>query len=89
MGRQDQIIKERERKLKELKEKGIDPYPQKFDVKNYSEEIKERYKKLKNDERNSDRVKIAGRLMIKRNLGKLIFATVQDAKGQIQIFTKR
>lgn len=89
MGREDQIINERKRKLKELKEQGINPYPSKYDVKNYSDEIKEKYKKLKNDERNSDKVKIAGRLMIKRNMGKLIFATVQDARGQIQIILQK
>ena len=33
MGREDQIIKERLRKLKELREIGINPYPDKFDKK--------------------------------------------------------
>jgi lysyl-tRNA synthetase, class II len=89
MGREEQIIKERERKLKELRDNGIDPYPHKFDVKDYSEDIKHKYSKLKNDQKSSDKVKIAGRVMTKRNLGKLIFATVQDGKGQIQIILQK
>jgi len=89
MGREDQIIKERERKLKELKEQGVNPYPHKFDVKDYSEDIKKKYNHLKNDQKSSDKIKIAGRLMTKRNLGKLIFATVQDNKGKIQIILQK
>jgi len=36
MGRAGQIINERLRKLKELKDNGINPYPHKFNVKNNS-----------------------------------------------------
>ena len=89
MGREDQIINERKRKLKELNEQGINPYPHKYDVKNYSDEIKKKYSKLKDNAQSSNKVKIAGRIMIKRNLGKLIFATLQDSKGQIQIILQK
>ena len=43
MGREEQIINERKRKLEELRGNKIDPYPYKYDVKNYSKEIKEKY----------------------------------------------
>jgi lysyl-tRNA synthetase, class II len=89
MGREEQIIQERERKLKELRGLGINPYPHKYNVKDYSSEIKEKYSKLKEDQKSKDKAKIAGRLMTKRDLGKLIFATLQDAKGQIQIILQK
>ncbi len=89
MGRQEQIINERKRKLEELKKKGINPYPHKFDVRNYSSEIKKKYSKLKNNSKRADKVKIAGRVMMIRNLGKLIFATLQDSKGRIQIILQK
>ena len=89
MGREEQIINERKRKLEELKKKGINPYPHKFDVKNYSNEIKSKYSKLKDNGQSSDKIKIAGRVMMIRNLGKLIFATVQDSKGKIQIILQK
>ena len=38
MGREDQIISERLRKLKELKEQGIDPFIPKYEVKNISKD---------------------------------------------------
>jgi len=85
MGRYEQIIKERERKLKELIKKQINPYAYKFNRKNFSSEIKKRYKKLKDNQTSRNKVKIAGRIMIIRNLGKLIFATINDSKGSIQI----
>jgi len=89
MGRQDQIINERKRKLEELKKLGINPYPHRFDVKNYSDEIKEKYSKLKDNQKSNDQVKVAGRVMTIRNLGKLIFSTIQDGKGKIQIILQK
>jgi len=89
MGREEQIINERKRKLEALRKAGIEPYPYKFEVKNYSSEIKKKYAKLKNNERSKDNVRIAGRLMTVRNLGKLIFATMQDSYGRIQIILQK
>jgi len=89
MGRQEQIISERKKKLEELRKLGIDPYPHKFDVKNFSAELKEKYSKIKENERVKDKVVIAGRVMTIRDIGKLIFATVQDSKGKIQIILQK
>ena len=89
MSRQQQIINERKRKLKELKEQGIDPYPNKFNQKDFSENIKQQHAKLKNNQSSKQKVTIAGRVMTKRNLGKLIFATIQDTKGKIQLILQK
>ena len=89
MGREEQIINERKRKLEELKRKNINPYPYKFDVKNYSSEIKKKYNNLKDNGQSKDKVKIAGRIMMIRNLGKLIFSTLQDSKGRIQVILQK
>lgn len=48
MGREEEIIKERTKKLDELKNAGINPYPHKYDPKDKSSELQEKYKKLKN-----------------------------------------
>lgn len=77
MGREDQIINERLRKLKELRENSINPYPSKYDKKQTIEECVN--SKLKS------KVKTAGRLMTKRDLGKITFATLQDQSGKMQI----
>ena len=88
MGRKEQIINERKRKLSELR-KLVNPYPHKFDLSTYSDDIKNKYNKLKNDEKTKDTVKIAGRVMIIRNLGKLIFTTIQDSKGKLQLIFQK
>ena len=89
MGREDLIVGERLKKIEELRKKGIDSYPHKYEPKNYSSEIKEKHSKLKNDERAKDYVKIAGRVMTKRDLGKLIFVTLQDSRGKVQVILQK
>ena len=89
MGRKEQIINERKRKLEELEKLGINPYPHKFEQKNFSSEIKRKNSKLKNNEKTKSKVKVAGRVMTIRNLGKLIFSTMQDSKGKIQLILQK
>jgi len=77
MGREEQIINERKRKAEELREKGINPYPQKFDKENnVGDCLKKRLGK---------KVKTAGRLITKRDIGKIIFSDLRDFSGEIQI----
>ncbi len=89
MGREDLIIGERKRKLEELRKLGINPYPHKYCPEDFSSEIKEKYKKLKENQKTKDYVKIAGRVMTIRDLGKLIFTTIQDSYGKLQIILQK
>lgn len=89
MGREELIINERKKKLEELKKLGINPYPHKFEQKDFSFDIKEENKKLKIDERTQKKVQIAGRLMTIRDIGKLIFCHLQDSKGRIQLVLQK
>ena len=77
MGREEQIVNERLRKLEELRKSGIDPYPNKFDKKHSIETC------LKS--KLNTRVKTAGRVMIKRSIGKIIFVDLMDGTGKIQL----
>ena len=85
MGREEQIVSERLKKVNELKKIGVNPYPYKFDVKNYAKELQKKYEKLKPEERKKDAVKIAGRLMSSRDLGKIAFGVLRDNTGNIQL----
>ena len=89
MGREDQIVEERLRKIGELKKAGINPYPYKFDRKQNFFEIQEKYAKLKPDERTKDSVKTAGRVMTIRDMGNLVFATVRDNDAKLQIVLQK
>ena len=88
MGREEQIIEARAKKIEELRKEGINPYPAKFDVRHNAAELQEKYKKLKDDEKTKDSVKIAGRIMIMRDMGKIAFASLQDKSGKIQIVSQ-
>jgi len=72
---------DRLQKLKELQKLGINPYPYSFDRKNYANEIKENFAKL-----DGKKVSVAGRLMSKREHGKLAFADLADSSGRIQLW---
>ena len=85
MSRQDEIQNERLKKLKELRAQGINPYPYSYDVKNLSSDLHEKYKKIKNGEKTKDSVKIAGRIMAIRDMGKITFSSIQDSAGKIQV----
>jgi lysyl-tRNA synthetase class 2 len=77
MGRKEQITKERLRKIKELRAEGINPYPHKFDKK---QTIGECLKK-----KIGGKVKTAGRLVTKRDIGRIAFCNLMDHSGKIQI----
>ena len=77
MGREEQIIHERERKLEELRKKGINPYPHNFD----KQHVIRKCLSLKL----GAKTKTAGRIMTKREIGKIIFADLMDFSGKIQI----
>lgn len=85
MGREEQIVGERFKKIEELRAKDINPYPYSYNQTRHAAELQEKYKKLKADEKTKDKVKVAGRVLMIRDIGKLIFSTIQDGSGKIQI----
>ncbi len=78
------LIARRNDELNELRSKGFEPYPYNFEIDSNSLEIKNNYEKLEGKE-----VKLAGRLMALRRMGKASFAHIQDNKGKIQIYLRK
>jgi lysyl-tRNA synthetase class 2 len=75
--RLESIRQNRIEKLKELKERGINPYPSKFDK---EDTIEQSLNSL------NEKVTTAGRIMAKREHGQLTFMDLQDPTGQIQLW---
>ena len=86
----NELIKIRIEKLKDLQEKGKDPFQiVKFDNKDNSKDIKEKFvDPVEGEEAPEVEVSIAGRLMSKRGHGKATFCDLQDMYGRIQIYVK-
>ena len=79
----EEYREQRIKKMEQLKEKGINPYPYKFDVTHTSSEIFENQEKLIADK---SEVSVAGRIMLMRRQGKTTFIKIKDRKGLIQLY---
>ena len=78
------LIKRRYEELEELKKMGIETFAYSFDADNYSVDIKNNFEKYEDKD-----VKLAGRIMAIRRMGKASFAHIMDQKGRIQIYLKK
>jgi lysyl-tRNA synthetase class 2 len=83
----ERLVAERRTKLKALREQGF-AYPNDFRREHLAADLQSRYGKLENAalEASPVKVTIAGRILLKRVMGKASFATVRDGSGAIQIF---
>ena len=81
----NEILRLRREKLAALKEAGSDPYTvTKYDFDSDSETIKNNF-----DEFEGKTVKIAGRIMSRRIMGKASFVGLADCSGKIQLYVRR
>ena len=79
----DQVRVRRE-KLQALREEGSDPFRiTRFETTHHAEDVKTQFDALE-----EQTVRLAGRLMSKRGMGKAIFADLQDRTGRIQLYIK-
>ena len=81
----NQLLKVRREKLATLQEAGKDPFQiTKYDVTHHSTDVKDNFEELKGTV-----VRIAGRMMSKRVMGKASFCNIQDKPGNIQVYVAR
>jgi lysyl-tRNA synthetase, class II len=80
---------EKRRKLHELREKGINPYPHSYAQTHHAGEILAKFSHLNaGDKLENEKVSLAGRLMTMRDMGKAAFFNLQDQSGKIQIYIR-
>ncbi len=80
-----QLLQVRRDKLKELQQSGNDPFQiTKFEFNSYVETVRDKF-----DAMEGQTVKIAGRLMSKRGMGKVSVCDVQDSTGRIQLYARK
>ena len=79
-----QIMDFRKEKLNILRESNVNPFPASYKPTHFSISIKENYENLE-----GKKVKIAGRIMSLRKMGKASFSQIMDEEGKIQFFIRR
>jgi lysyl-tRNA synthetase class 2 len=84
---ENQIIAERRAKLAALRAKGV-AFPNDFNREHLAADLQRAYGAMSKEELDGHaiRVAVAGRMMLKRVMGKASFATLQDMSGRIQVY---
>src|SRR5882724_3627513 len=86
---ENKLIAERREKLAAIRARGV-AFPNDFKPKDRACDLGHKYGKCTNEELEPKAiaVSIAGRMMLKRTMGKAAFCTLQDATGRIQLHVK-
>ena len=79
---EDRFEQERRKKLEQLRERGVDPYGQRF-------EGTERIATVVGAYEEGRAAKVAGRVLAVRNFGKAAFMDVHDSTGKIQVYVRK
>src|SRR5512134_3554900 len=81
------LVEERREKLKALREKGV-AYPNDWQREHLAAELHRGFGERSKEEleKAPAPAKVAGRMMLKRVMGKASFATLQDSSGRIQAY---
>lgn len=80
----NELIRIRRDKLKKLAELGVNPYTYSFETSDFSADIIAQF-----DEQSEKIVRVSGRIMSVRLMGKAAFFHIQDTKGKIQVYIRQ
>ena len=72
-----------------LRDAGVAPYPYRFDRTHTVAEVRSNWGDLQPGVETEQSVTVAGRIMLLRDSGKLIFATLRDRSGEVQLFVSK
>jgi lysyl-tRNA synthetase class 2 len=87
---ENHVIAERREKLKAIREKGV-AFPNDFKPEHFAAPLHAQFGEQENETLDAQAVvvKVAGRMMLKRVMGKASFATIQDKTGRVQLFISK
>ncbi|MBW6468943.1 MAG: lysine--tRNA ligase, partial [Coriobacteriia bacterium] len=84
----DDAFSSRRGKLDQLREQGREPYLSRFDVTHRAAELAESYSHLEPGADTGETVTVAGRLVARREQGKVAFLVIRDSTGDLQLFCR-
>jgi len=76
-------------KIEELAARGVEPYPVGFHRTHLASDLHDRFSDLEPGAGTGLEVTVAGRIVLMRSFGKLVFATLQDGSGRIQVMAQK
>jgi lysyl-tRNA synthetase, class II len=89
MEKDNPLREEKRKKLHRLRERGINVFPYDYKRTHSIEKLREEFPGLNaGDKKESSTVRIAGRVMTVRSMGKASFFNIQDQTGPIQVYIK-
>ena len=87
----ERLLANRRAKLEEMRELGVDPYPNRFRVEESVHRVRARFDSASAEDLESDppRVRLAGRVRAVRGHGKVAFADLSDGAATLQLYLRR
>jgi lysyl-tRNA synthetase class 2 len=87
----NELVKQRIKKVEELREMGFKPYGDPYSADDHAVELTNKYSATSKEEFEAEAVlcSLAGRIVAFRDFGKAAFAHVQDSTGKVQIYLKK
>ncbi len=82
----EDVVAARRHKLERLRARGVEPFALRFDPDATASEVSERWGEIETGASTGETVRVAGRLVGLRRLGKLWFGVLRDRTGDIQLF---
>lgn len=86
MAKKLEIDPDKLRKLEELYKEEVNPFPYTFPQTHHATEVNQKYAPLQAGEYLKETVRVAGRIMLRRVMGKASFFHLQDQTGRVQIY---
>ena len=83
------LMNQRREKLEEIRQLGVDPYAYKYSPTHTTQEIREQFAEVGDQPDETKSVRVAGRIMTKRDHGKSGFAHLQGGSERLQIYVRQ
>jgi lysyl-tRNA synthetase class 2 len=88
-GAEAELLATRRRKLEDLREAGVDPFPHEFGGVTPTAELHAAHEGLEPGADSGQRARVAGRLWARREAGKMAFLDLLDRSGRLQLWAKK
>src|SRR3989338_7711003 len=91
MAEENTYIEQRKKKVAELREGGLNPYPQNIKPTHTTEQILKEFdaKSPEELEKSKQKISIAGRVIFIRSFGKAAFVKLKDRAGILQVYCEK